>query len=113
MSGTADDLTFAWPFELATLGAMRTIRRRPGFKTETGNRTSRATGTTAILKMLASWSCPVAISDVVPERQRRNILDGAGCQYLPYRVREFQRYRHAVAKNTGVVVEFGEGKNVL
>jgi len=52
-------------------------------------------------------------SNVVSKRQRGNILDGTGCQYFPYRVCEFQRYRHAIAKNAGVVVEFGEGKNVL
>ena len=51
--------------------------------------------------------------DVVAERQRRNVLDGAGGENLSYRIREFQRYRHAVAKNACVVVEFGECKNVL
>src|SRR6266852_6444543 len=51
--------------------------------------------------------------DVVSKRQWGNILDGTGCQYLPYRICKFQRYRHSVAKNTGVVIEFGEGKNVL
>ncbi len=47
------------------------------------------------------------------KRQWRNVLDGTGCQYLAYRIREFQRYRHPVAENAGVVIEFGEGKDVL
>src|SRR6266436_7999215 len=29
------------------------------------------------------------------------------------RIREFQRYRHPVAEDTGVVIEFGEGKNIF
>ena len=45
--------------------------------------------------------------------QWRNVLDGTGCQYLAYCIREFQCYRHAVAEDAGVVIEFGEGKNVL
>lgn len=47
------------------------------------------------------------------ERQRGNVLDRTGRQYSSYRIGEFQRYRHAVAKNAGVVIEFGQGKYVL
>jgi len=32
---------------------------------------------------------------------------------LSSRIREIQRYRHPVAEDTGVVVEFGEGKNIF
>jgi integrase len=44
----------------------------------------------------------------MPERQRRHVPDGTSCQYLPYRIREFQRDRHAVAENAGVVIKFCE-----
>lgn len=47
------------------------------------------------------------------ERQRRHVLDGTSCQYLPNRVREFQRDRHSVSEDARVVVEFGQGKDVL
>src|ERR1700730_7052230 len=56
---------------------------------------------------------PKRSSDVMAERQWRNFLDRTGCEYLPYRIRELQCYRHSVAKDAGVVIEFGEGKNVL
>jgi hypothetical protein len=38
---------------------------------------------------------------------------GTRCEYLSDRTREFQSYRHAVAENAGVVVEFGQRKNVF
>src|SRR5262245_15518660 len=51
-------------------------------------------------------------SNVVSKRKRGNILDRPGCQYLSYRVREFQSDRHSVAKNARVVIEFGKGEDV-